>query len=98
MPAAPAPSARAVGPNWRRCGRCGSRATGCSPIVSKRPHGEVDLIMRRGRVTAFIEVKARRNADHGIEAVTPFQARRISAAARIWMAARSPRIAGFLPF
>jgi putative endonuclease len=51
----------------------------------KSPHGEVDLIMRRGQVTAFIEVKARRSTDLGIECVTPFQARRISAAARSWM-------------
>jgi putative endonuclease len=48
--------------------------------------GEVDLIMRRGDVTAFIEVKMRPTGDLGIEAVTPHQARRIGAAARIFMA------------
>lgn len=51
----------------------------------KSPHGEVDLIMRRGRVTAFIEVKVRRSVDAAIESVTAFQAKRISAAARSWM-------------
>src|SRR5687767_6692147 len=47
--------------------------------------GEIDLIMRRGRVTAFIEVKIRSNADAAIGSVTPFQVRRISAAARSWL-------------
>ena len=51
----------------------------------KCPHGEIDLVMRRGQVTAFIEVKARRSADEAIESVTAFQARRIAAAARSWM-------------
>ncbi|PZF78840.1 YraN family protein [Aestuariivirga litoralis] len=48
--------------------------------------GEVDLIMRRGEVTAFIEVKARRNLDSAVESVTPRQARRIAVAARQFMA------------
>jgi len=52
----------------------------------KTPQGEVDLIMRRRDVTAFIEVKARSSRDHGVEAVTITQSRRISAAARFWMA------------
>ena len=47
--------------------------------------GEVDLIMRRGEVTAFIEVKARKNLDRAVESVTPRQARRIAAAARQFM-------------
>lgn len=52
----------------------------------KTPQGEVDLIMRRRDVTAFIEVKARGSRDHGVEAVTTTQSKRISAAARFWMA------------
>jgi putative endonuclease len=52
--------------------------------------GEVDLIMRRGEVTAFIEVKVRGTPDLAIEAVTNYQSRRIAAAARIWMA-RDPK-------
>jgi putative endonuclease len=48
--------------------------------------GEVDLIMRRGEVTAFIEVKVRGTADLAVEAVTQYQSRRIAAAARVWMA------------
>jgi putative endonuclease len=48
--------------------------------------GEVDLIVRRGEVTAFVEVKSRASHDLAIEAVAPRQAKRISAAASIWMA------------
>jgi len=48
--------------------------------------GEIDLIMRRGEVTAFIEVKVRSDDDRAVEAVTGYQARRIAAAARLWMA------------
>jgi putative endonuclease len=52
----------------------------------KSPVGEIDLVMRRGDVTAFIEVKARPTRDAAIESVTGHQARRIAAAARNWMA------------
>ena len=52
----------------------------------KTPQGEVDLIMRRRDVTAFIEVKARGSRDQGVEAVTTTQSKRITAAARFWMA------------
>lgn len=51
----------------------------------KSPVGEIDLIMRRGGVTAFIEVKARSSSDAAIESVTPYQSKRIAAAARSWM-------------
>ena len=47
--------------------------------------GEVDLVMRRGAVTAFIEVKARDGVDAGVIAVSTNQQRRIGAAARAWM-------------
>ncbi len=48
--------------------------------------GEIDLIMRKGETTAFIEVKARRSIDAAIVSVTPFQSKRICAAARVFMA------------
>ena len=54
--------------------------------------GEVDLIMRRGDVTAFIEVKVRATNDLAVEAVTEYQSRRIAAAASVWMA-RDPKAA-----
>jgi putative endonuclease len=52
----------------------------------KSPFGEIDLIMRKGKTTAFVEVKARTTHDAGIGSVTPRQAKRISQAAAIWMA------------
>ena len=52
----------------------------------KSPSGEVDLIMRKGDVTAFVEVKARVSHDEAVESVTTYQARRISNAAAHWMA------------
>ncbi len=52
----------------------------------KCPLGEIDLIMRKGQTTAFIEVKARANTDDAVTAVTQFQSRRIVAAAGLWMA------------
>ena len=51
----------------------------------KSPSGEVDLIMRRGDVTAFIEVKARATHDEAVASVTTYQSRRIAAAASHWM-------------
>jgi putative endonuclease len=58
-------------------------------VVARRwrcPVGEVDLVARRGRVLAFIEVKARATFDGAAEAVTPRQRRRIVAAAGAWLA------------
>ena len=58
-------------------------------IIDQRvgtPYGEIDLIARRGRVIAFVEVKARPSHDQALEAVTPRQARRIIAAAQAWLA------------
>jgi len=51
----------------------------------KSPFGEVDLVMRRGDVTAFVEVKVRATLDAAVESVTRFQSRRITGAARSWM-------------
>jgi putative endonuclease len=48
--------------------------------------GEIDLIMRKGETTAFIEVKARNTIDNAVIAVTPYQSKRIAAAARVFMA------------
>lgn len=47
--------------------------------------GEVDLIMRKGDTTAFIEVKNRATIDGAITSVTTYQSKRISAAARSFM-------------
>ena len=54
----------------------------------RTPVGEIDLIARRGRVLAFVEVKARSAEDAAAEAVTPGQRRRIARAAAWWLARR----------
>jgi putative endonuclease len=50
-------------------------------------YGELDLIVRRGRSLAFVEVKARQSltAGEGLEAVTPAKQRRIEQLAAAWL-------------
>jgi putative endonuclease len=47
----------------------------------KTPRGEIDLIARRGRMVAFIEVKWRRSAAELDAAIDPYRLRRVIAAA-----------------
>ncbi len=47
--------------------------------------GEIDLIMRRGRAIAFIEVKARDALDVALEAIGPGKRRVFSRAAAHWL-------------
>ncbi len=56
--------------------------------------GEIDLVMRKGSTTAFIEVKARGSHDDAVTAVTLRQSKRISAAAAAWMARDARAAAG----
>jgi putative endonuclease len=58
----------------------------------RTPVGEIDLIVRRGRLLAFVEVKARADGRSG-EALSPRQRRRIVRAAEAFLAAR-PHLAG----
>ena len=51
--------------------------------------GEIDLIMARGRTIAFVEVKARPQADVASEAIGARKRERFSRAARAWVA-RNP--------
>jgi putative endonuclease len=60
----------------------------------KTPVGEIDLVVKRGELIAFIEVKARAKLDDAAEAVLPRQKRRIIAAAEAWLAAH-PEHAGY---
>lgn len=57
--------------------------------------GEIDLIARRGRTLAFVEVKARASFDAAIEAVTPRQQMRIRRGAEAFLA-REPAYAGYI--
>jgi putative endonuclease len=53
-------------------------------ILGKRlrvPGGEVDLLARRGRTLAFVEVKARATAESAAGAVDAYRLRRVVAAA-----------------
>lgn len=56
---------------------------------ARTPVGEVDLIARRGRVTAFIEVKARATEEDSALALDDYRLRRVVAAAE----ALAPRYA-----
>jgi putative endonuclease len=60
----------------------------------KSPVGEVDLVVRRGRMLVFVEVKARPSIDDAAWSVLPRQKRRIVAAAEAWLAAH-PEHAGY---
>ena len=54
--------------------------------------GEIDIVARRGKVVAFVEVKARTTFEQALEAVTLAQQRRISRAAAVFLA-RRPELA-----
>jgi putative endonuclease len=56
--------------------------------------GEIDLIMRRGRAIAFVEVKARNTLEAAIEAIGPGKRRVFSRAAAHWLM-RNPWAASF---
>lgn len=47
--------------------------------------GEIDLIAKKRKTVAFIEVKARKTRDAAVEAVTPAGQKRISRAARVFV-------------
>jgi putative endonuclease len=55
--------------------------------------GEIDLVARRGATIAFVEVKARDDLDAAAAAISETKRRRVSRAARVWLA-RNPWAAG----
>jgi putative endonuclease len=59
----------------------------------RTPVGELDIVARRGRVLAVIEVKARAEMEAASQALTARQRRRIARAAEAFLQAR-PRLAG----
>lgn len=48
--------------------------------------GEIDIVARRGRTIAFVEVKARGDLEDAAIAITPQKQRRFSRAANRWLA------------
>lgn len=59
----------------------------------RTPAGEIDLIVRRGRTVAFVEVKQRPDEAQALEAVTPMARQRIARAAGLWVS-RHPAATG----
>jgi putative endonuclease len=56
---------------------------------------ELDLVLRRGRVVVFCEVKSKAGETHGdpLEMVTPVKVERVRRAARAWLL-RHPELRG----
>ena len=51
--------------------------------------GELDIVARRGATYAFVEVKARRSVEDGLNAVTHISRQRIERAAAAWLSRRN---------
>ncbi len=65
-------------------------------ILARRyrtPVGEIDIVARRGRLVAFVEVKARGDRARALESITGRQRRRVRRAAELYVAAH-PALAG----
>jgi putative endonuclease len=58
-------------------------------VIARRfrtPLGEIDLIVRRGRLLAFVEVKARADRGQALEALGPRQRERTERSAQLFLA------------
>ena len=64
----------------------------------KTPVGEIDLIVSRGKLTVFVEVKARAFSHQEYEALMAVNQRRIVNAAQVWLMRRPELAAGDLRF
>ena len=85
-----------------RRGRWAERLAACWLIAKgyrildrnqRTPFGEIDLVARRGRLVALVEVKARVSRAAALEALRPIQQQRI-ARAGAWYVARRPALHG----
>jgi putative endonuclease len=61
----------------------------------RRPEGEIDIIARQNGTIAFVEVKSRRGASHGLarEAITAAKAARLVQLAEIYAGDNAPEAA-----
>jgi putative endonuclease len=55
---------------------------------ARTPLGEIDLVATKGKILAFVEVKARARRESALEAITPELRRRVENAARLWAGRR----------
>ncbi|MFN3313139.1 MAG: YraN family protein [Hyphomonas sp.] len=96
MPRADRRVAEARGRQAERRAALWLRKKGYSILAArvKLPVGEIDLVARKGKLIAFVEVKARARREEALGAVTPAAWQRIARAAEAWMASR-PRYADF---
>lgn len=62
----------------------------------KTPVGEIDIVVRRGRVLAFVEVKQRRTRAEAMESIHAKNQERVMRAAEYYMRA-CPEYAGLSP-
>jgi len=60
----------------------------------KTPVGEIDLIAKRGRRIAFIEVKRRKTLDEALRSITPKLQHRVHHAAALWLRRHAPQFTG----
>ena len=63
---------------------------------ARTPRGEIDIVMRRGDVLAFVEVKQRADWQAADTAIAAPQQQRLAGAAEAWLAgqlARRPELA-----
>lgn len=69
------------------CAAWGLRLRGYRIVAARyrTPVGEIDLIARKGKVLAFIEVKARADLSSALQAVTPRMQSRIVRAANYYV-------------
>ncbi|HLO75240.1 MAG TPA: YraN family protein [Magnetospirillum sp.] len=68
----------------------GYRVLACDFSIGRgRGAGQVDLIVRRGQVLAFVEVKARDRLETALAAITPTQQSRIARAAQAFLSGRA---------
>jgi putative endonuclease len=63
---------------------------------TRGPLGEIDIVARRGKIIAFIEVKSRQSLDAALESVSIRQQGRIRDAAELYLA-RAPHLAHLAP-
>jgi putative endonuclease len=64
----------------------------------RSPHGEIDIVARRGRALVFVEVKARERPGDAAWSLTARQQARILAGAKAWLAAHPDDVSCYIRF